>query len=80
MHIGGRPVALEAIKVPLLHVIATHDTLVPPDCARPLVARVSSLDKQELELPGGHVSLVAGPAAAKRMWPELDKWLGKRSV
>ena len=66
--------------MPLLHVIAQYDHLVPPECAQPLVALVGSADKQEIMLPGGHVSLVAGPNAAKRMWPALDQWLGKRST
>ncbi|WP_448680860.1 alpha/beta fold hydrolase [Pseudomonas nicosulfuronedens] len=80
LRIGGRLVRLESIQVPLLHVIAEHDTLVPPACAQPLVQKVSSTDKEELIVPGGHVSLVAGPAAIKRLWPSLDQWLGKRSV
>lgn len=80
LRIGGRAVELQRIKVPLLHIVAEHDTLVPPACARPLLEKVGSTDKQELVLPGGHVSLVAGPAAMKRMWPALDQWLGKRSV
>lgn len=80
LRIGGCPVDLGQIRVPLLHVIARYDTLVPPACARPLLEKVGSTDKQELELPGGHVSLVAGPAAVKRMWPALDHWLGRRSV
>jgi polyhydroxyalkanoate synthase len=80
LRIGGRPVDLKQIKVPLLHVIAKYDSLVPPECAQPLVAGVGSQDKEELVLPGGHVSLVAGPAAIKRMWPKLDQWLGGRSI
>ncbi|MCY1464035.1 Poly(3-hydroxyalkanoate) polymerase subunit PhaC [compost metagenome] len=80
MRIGGKEVDLKRIEVPLLHIIAQYDSLVPPDCAQPLVARVGSRDKEELLLPGGHVSLVAGPAAVKRMWPRLDRWLGERSV
>ncbi|WP_397448627.1 alpha/beta fold hydrolase [Pseudomonas sp. NA-150] len=78
--IGGQAVELANIKVPLLHVIAEHDTLVPPACAQPLIDMVGSQDKQQMVLPGGHVSLVAGPAAVKRMWPELDQWLASRSV
>ena len=27
-------------------------------------------------LKGGHVSLVAGANAVKRLWPKLDSWLG----
>lgn len=80
LRIGGRFVKLEAIKVPLLHVIAEHDSLVPPASARPLAQMVGSADKEEMIIPGGHVSLVAGPSAIKRMWPSLDHWLGKRSV
>jgi len=80
LRIGGRLVRLEAIRASLLHVIAQHDTLVPPACAQPLVQKAGSADKEELVIPGGHVSLVAGPAAVKRMWPSLDQWLGKRSV
>jgi polyhydroxyalkanoate synthase len=80
LRIGGRPVDLKQIEVPLLHVIAKYDSLVPPECAQPLVAGVGSQDKEELVLPGGHVSLVAGPAAIKRMWPKLDQWLGGRSI
>ncbi|MEJ8856591.1 alpha/beta fold hydrolase [Variovorax robiniae] len=80
LRIGGRLVDLKNITVPILHVIGEHDTLVPPECARPLLEGVGSRDKQEVVLPGGHVSLVAGPNAVKRMWPALDQWLGKRSV
>jgi polyhydroxyalkanoate synthase len=80
LRIGGRRVELKNITVPLLHVIAKYDHLVPPECAAPLVANVGSTDKEEIMLPGGHVSLVAGPNAVKRMWPALDQWLGKRST
>ena len=80
LRIGGREVDLKKIEVSLLHVIAKYDSLVPPECAQPLVASVGSHDKEELMLPGGHVSLVAGPAAIKRMWPKLDQWLGGRSI
>ena len=34
----------------------------------------------DLILKGGHVSLVAGANAIKRLWPKLDSWLGKRST
>jgi polyhydroxyalkanoate synthase len=44
------------------------------------VACAGSRDKEEMLLPGGHVSLVAGPNAVKRMWPKLDQWLGRRST
>jgi len=78
--IGGRRVELANIKASLLSIVAQYDHIVPPTCARPLVERVSSHDKEEVVLPGGHVSIVAGPNAVKRMWPKLDQWLQERST
>lgn len=78
--IGGRRVDLGNIKVPLFHALAQHDHIVPYEAAKPLVASVGSQDKQEVVLKGGHVSVVAGANAVKRLWPALDKWLGERSV
>ncbi|HOM11795.1 MAG TPA: alpha/beta fold hydrolase [Rubrivivax sp.] len=80
LRIGARLVELERVRLPLLHVIAQHDHIVPPPCARPLLQRVGSRDKQEVMLSGGHVSLVAGANAVKRMWPTLDQWLQARST
>jgi polyhydroxyalkanoate synthase len=78
--VGGKRVDLRAITAPLLHAMAEHDHIVPYDAAKPLIGHVGSADKQEVVLKGGHVSLVAGPNAVKRLWPKLDAWLGVRSV
>ena len=80
LRIGGRKVDLGKITVPFLHIIAQYDHIVPPACAQPLVQRVGSRDKEEVMLPGGHVSIAAGPNAVKRMWPKLDAWLQNRST
>jgi len=80
LRIGGKLVDLKNITVPLLHIIAQYDHIVPPDCAKPLLERVASKDKEEVVLPGGHVSIAAGPNAVKRMWPKLDSWLEVRST
>lgn len=80
LRIGGKQVDLRQVKVPLLSVVAQYDHLVPPACARPLIDLVGSRDKEEVVLPGGHVSIVAGANAVKRMWPKLDQWLEGRST
>jgi polyhydroxyalkanoate synthase subunit PhaC len=77
--LGGRHVDLSKITAPLLHAVAEHDHIVPYDAARPLIANVGSGDKEEVMLKGGHVSLVAGANAVKRLWPKLDAWLAERS-
>ena len=78
--IGGKRVDLGAIKTPIFHAVAEHDHIIPYDAAKPLIAGVGSTDKTEIMLKGGHVSLVAGANAARRLWPKLDEWLGERST
>jgi polyhydroxyalkanoate synthase subunit PhaC len=80
LRIRGRLVDLSRITAPFLSFVAQYDHIVPPACARPLYERVGSRDKEEVVLPGGHVSLVAGPNAIKRMWPKLNEWLERRST
>ena len=80
MSVGGRAANLADIKVPILHAVAEHDHIVPYDAARHLIAKVGSSDKEEVMLKGGHVSVVAGPNAVKRLWPKLDTWLSGRST
>jgi len=80
MTVGGHPARLDKIKVPILHAVAEHDHIVPYDAAKQLIQKVGSTDKEEVILKGGHVSLVAGPNAVRRLWPKLDSWLGKRST
>ncbi|MBM7481219.1 MULTISPECIES: alpha/beta fold hydrolase [Bradyrhizobium] len=80
MSVGGRAAKLEDIKVPFLHAVAEHDHIVPYEAAKHLIAKIGSEDKEEVMLKGGHVSLVAGANAVKRLWPKLDSWLGKRST
>jgi polyhydroxyalkanoate synthase subunit PhaC len=80
LDIGGRPVRLGTITMPFLHVVAEHDHIVTHDASSPLVNLVGSTDKQEVSLKGGHVSLLAGANAQKRLWPRLDQWLQERST
>jgi polyhydroxyalkanoate synthase len=78
--VGGRPARLADIRVPMLSVVAEHDHLVPYPCSKPLLELVGSTDTEEILLKGGHVSLIAGPNAVRRMWPRLDAWLARRST
>ncbi len=79
-HLGGRLVDLAQVKIPLLHAVAEFDHIVPYEAARHLVTSISSEDKTEMVMKGGHVSLVAGPKAVHRLWPSISEWLSGRSV
>jgi polyhydroxyalkanoate synthase len=78
--VGGRRADLRNITAPLLHVVAEHDHIVPYAASKALIEQVGSSDKEEVVLKGGHISVVAGPNAQRRLWPRLDAWLGVRSV
>ncbi len=78
--VGGRRVDTDAIKCPVLHVMAEHDHIAPFDSTRPLTSLVGSEDKEDVVLKGGHVSLVAGKNAVGRLWPKVAEWLSERSV
>jgi poly[(R)-3-hydroxyalkanoate] polymerase subunit PhaC len=80
MTVGGHHADISKIKVPVLHAVAEHDHIVPYDAAKPLIVNIGSADKEEVVLKGGHVSLVAGANAIKRLWPKLDSWLSERSI
>jgi polyhydroxyalkanoate synthase subunit PhaC len=80
MTVGGQSVDLSRIAAPFLQVTAQHDHIVPAAASEPLIDMVGSTDKQAVVLKGGHVSLVAGGNAIKRLWPQIDIWLAERST
>jgi len=79
LRFGGRPVRLGAIGCPLFVVGAREDYIAPPECVRALMDVVSSRDKEYIELPGGHISLIAGRGASTHCWPRVSGWLAPRS-
>lgn len=80
LKVGGKAAKISNISVPILHAVAEHDHIIPRGASAPLIQLVSSTDKAEIVLKGGHISLVAGPNAVRRLWPQLDQWLSERSV
>jgi polyhydroxyalkanoate synthase len=71
--VGERPVDLAAVTMPVLSVSAEKDTIAPPegvDAIRTVVPHT-----EILRLPGGHVGIVAGRAAAA-LWKRTVEFLG----
>ena len=79
MRLGGRPVDLADVRVPLLNVMAERDTIVPLRAAEPLTAKVGG-EADELRLPAGHVAFAAGRLATKLTLPRLADWLAAHSL
>jgi polyhydroxyalkanoate synthase len=77
--IDGARVDLSRIDCPLLTIVAADDPICPPPSAAVLNELVSTIDKEVLELPGGHIGALAGSNAVNDLWPKLTSWLLERS-
>ncbi len=75
--LAGRPAPLSAITCPTLAVTFGHDNIVPRSAAAALVPAISSAQKEELHLPGGHVGAVVSKHAAKTLWPVVSEFFQK---
>lgn len=70
-------VDLAQITCPVLILTAEHDHIAPCPQTRALFEYISSEDKTEHNYPVGHVSLVFGGTARKRVYPETAAWLSE---
>jgi polyhydroxyalkanoate synthase len=79
LEIGGRPVRLKDVNMPVLNVFAEQDHLVPPDASRAMRGKVGTRDYTELSFPGGHIGIYVSGKAQKTVPPAIGKWLDARS-
>jgi polyhydroxyalkanoate synthase subunit PhaC len=79
MRVGGQVVDLRRITCPVLNLLASQDTLVPPSQSAPLTGLVGSQDTKSIELATGHIGLAMGSAAQRELWPQAVAWLAERS-
>lgn len=75
LEMDGRPVRLERIRCPLLNVAASADAIAPRPTTAAILRLVSSDDKAELVVKGGHVGIVVGRVASTNLWPKVADWL-----
>lgn len=79
MKVGSTTIDLKDISIPVLDIVGTKDDLVPPSSSKSIIDAISSTDKKLIEFPTGHVGLCINTAAHEKLWPEVGKWLAKRS-
>lgn len=80
LRVGGRSVDLGRIGAPVLVIGAHDDEIAPPSSVAALFDKVAGRDRRYLELPGGHIGLVAGRSARDNLWPRIKGWLEPRSA
>ena len=75
--VGGRPVDLKQVTMPVFNIYATQDHLVPPSAARPLGGLVGSRDYQEFAFDGGHIGIYVS-SRAEAVPAAIAAWLARR--
>jgi polyhydroxyalkanoate synthase len=73
--VGGKPIKLSSVRWPILNVAATADTIAPRPTTAAILDLVSSKDREEVLLEGGHVGIVVGRSAKGNLWPKVADWL-----
>ena len=76
MPLGGRQVDLADVRGNVLNAMAERDNVVPPPAVEPVMQLVGDpARREELRLPGGHVTFGTGRSAFKHTMPKLTGWI-----
>jgi polyhydroxyalkanoate synthase len=76
MPLGSRQVDLAAFQGNVLNAMAERDNVVPPPAVEPVMQLVGNpARREELRLPGGHVTFGTGRSAFKHTMPKLTSWI-----
>jgi polyhydroxyalkanoate synthase len=78
LELAGERVRLDAIRCPVLVLVAKDDPICLPHQAEALLERVSSADKQKHELTGGHVRSLTAPKARHKVAREIASWVASQ--
>jgi polyhydroxyalkanoate synthase subunit PhaC len=78
LEIGGKPVDLGQLTMPVLNIFAEQDHLVPPAASKALAGVVGSDDYTELSFRGGHIGIYVSGRAQREVPPAIDRWLKAR--
>ncbi len=71
----GRRVDLANITCPVLNIAGKKDHICTLPQAEATMSHISSQDKEFFVLDAGHVGLLTGVDAKKRLWPKIGNWL-----
>lgn len=76
--IGGQPVSLDAVTMPVLNLYAEQDHLVPPASSKALEQLVGSDDYTGSSFRGGHIGIYVSSRAQREVPATLHNWLAAR--
>ena len=76
--IGGKPVDLSKVRVPVLNVYAEEDHLVPPPSSIALQRYIGSTDYTLRSFPVGHIGMYVSGKVQRDLPPTIAQWLKER--
>jgi polyhydroxyalkanoate synthase len=76
MRLGNRRIDLANARGNVLNAMAERDNVVPPSAVEPIMRLVGDpARREELRLPGGHVTFGTGRGALKVTMPRMAEWI-----
>jgi poly[(R)-3-hydroxyalkanoate] polymerase subunit PhaC len=80
LRLGDRRIDLQNVRGNVLNAMAERDNVVPPAAVEPVMQLIGDpARRQELRLPGGHVTFGTGKSALKHTMPRLAAWIAEHS-
>jgi polyhydroxyalkanoate synthase len=76
IRVGDRKIHLTRARGNVLNAMAERDNVVPPAAVEPVMRLIGDpARREELRLPGGHVTFGTGRSAVKHTMPRLAEWI-----
>jgi polyhydroxyalkanoate synthase len=80
IRIGDRRIDLADARGNVLNAMAERDNVVPPAAVEPVMQLIGDpARREELRLPGGHVTFGTGKSAVKHTMPRMAQWIIEHS-
>ena len=79
LSVGGRPVDIGNVTMPVLDIVGTHDRFIPAEASLPFIEAIPSTDTEVIDFPTDHVGLSIGERSHRELWPRVCDWFGRRS-
>ncbi len=79
LYFDGKRCELTAIRQSLLAFSGRDDNVALPKATHAIMDRVGSMDKELVEVTGGHVAIIGGTEAPREVWEKTIGWLEGRS-
>lgn len=79
IQLRGRRVELSQITCPVLNIAGKRDHICTLPQAEATMNLIGSQDKEFFVLDAGHIGLLTGAGAQKKLWPKIRSWLEPRS-